>query len=73
MFNTATPKTAVRLFIASALIAGLGYAAKLGEDGQLMSTNVVSTWVYGIAAIVLYFAILVSIILWWRHLKSRRK
>ncbi len=73
MFNTATPKTAIRLFIVSALIAGLGYAAKMGEDGQLMSTNIVSTWVYAIAVIVFYYAVLVSIILWRRHLKSRRK
>ena len=73
MFASATPKTILRLLVASAALAGLGYVAHLGEDGQLYSTNTVSTWLYGIAAVVLYYAILVSFILWFRHLKSRRK
>lgn len=73
MFSSATPKTAIRLYIASAVSAGLGYAARMGEDGQLMSSNSVSTFVYGISAVILYYALLVSFILWRRHLKSRRK
>ena len=66
MFATATPKTVLRLFIAVAVLAGLGYVAHLGEDGQLMSSNIVSTWLYGMAAIVLYYALLVSFIVWRR-------
>ena len=73
MFASATPKTAVRLYIAAVLLAGLGYAAHLGEEGQLDSAETVSLWIYGISLVVFYYATLVAFILWRRHLKSRRK
>ena len=71
MFSTATPKTVLRLFAAVAALAGLGYAAHLGEDGQLMSSNVVSTWLYGMAAIALYYALLVAFFVWRRRRRGK--
>lgn len=67
MFPSATPKTILRLILAAAALAGLGYAVHLGEDGMLGSSNVVSTWICGIAAIVLYYAVLVSFVVWRRR------
>jgi len=67
MFTNATSKTVLRLFAASAALAGLGYAVHMGEDGMLGSSNVVSTWIYGISAIVLYYALLMTFILWRRR------
>lgn len=67
MFTTATRKTVIRLFIVAALLAGLGYAVHLGEDGMLGSSEVVSTWIYGISGVVLYYALLIAFLLWRRR------
>ena len=63
----------VILLAVSLLTAALGFAVRYGEDNQIMESNVGSFYVFVLAGVIAYWAILRLMIILVRHLKKHRE
>lgn len=68
MFSNFTWKKFIVILLVVLGMAGIACAVKYGEDGQVGSDNVLSTWLFIMAGLVaLYDVLVLAIILRKRH------
>ena len=71
-----TPRTTWRrpaaLGAAALVTALLGFAVRYGEDNQISEPNVISFYIFILAGLFAYLALLRGAILLYNHLKNRR-
>ena len=65
-------KSAVLLLVA-AILAGLAFAVRYGEDNQVGSSNEVSWWVFVAAGVFGYWAVLGFAVSVFRSISRRRR
>ena len=70
--STCSWRRPVILLVAAAFTVALGFAVRYGEDNQIMESNVVSFYIFVLAGVIAYWAVLRLLILLLRHLKKHR-
>lgn len=72
MMKYSWKKTIVSFFV-SALLLGMGFAVRYGEDNQVGSSNNISLWIFFISGVFCYYSVLTSVIMIWRKIKGSGK
>ena len=65
-------KTAVSFFV-SAILVGMGFAVRYGEDNQVGSSNNISLWIFFLSGVFCYYSFLTAMIMLWRKAKGVAK
>ena len=66
-------RKSIVLTIISAIVVGLAFAVRYGEDNQVGASNDVSWWVFVAAGVFAYWALLGFAVLVFRRISGRQK
>ena len=72
-FTSYSWRKSIVLAVVAALVTGLGFAVRYGEDNQVGSSNEVSWWVFVVAGLFAYWSVLGFAMSVFRHISYRRR
>ena len=72
-FTSYSWRKSIVLAVIAALVTGLGFAVRYGEDNQVGSSNEVSWWVFVVAGLFAYWSVLGFVLSLFKTLSRRRK
>ena len=72
-FTSYSWRKSIVLAVVAALVTGLGFAVRYGEDNQVGSSNEVSWWVFVVAGLFAYWSVLGFVLSLFKTLSRRRK
>ena len=72
-FTSYSWRKSIVLAVVSALVTGLGFAVRYGEDNQVGSSNEVSWWVFVVAGLFAYWSVLGFVLSLFKTLSRLRK
>ena len=72
-FTSYSWRKSIVLAVVAALVTGLGFAVRYGEDNQVGSSNEVSWWVFVVAGLFAYWSVLGFVLSLFKALSRRRE
>ena len=72
-FTSYSWRKSIVLAVVAALVTGLGFAVRYGEDNQVGSSNEVSWWVFVVAGLFAYWSVLGFVLSLFKTLSRLRK
>ena len=72
-FTSDSWRKSIVLAVVAALVTGLGFAVRYGEDNQVGSSNEVSWWVFVVAGLFAYWSVLGFVLSLFKALSRLRK
>ena len=72
-FTSYSWRKSIVLAVIAALVTGLGFAVRYGEDNQVGSSNEVSWWVFVVAGLFAYWSVLGFVLSLFKTLFRLRK
>ena len=72
-FTSYSWRKSIVLAVVAALVTGLGFAVRYGEDNQVGSSNEVSWWVFVVAGLFAYWSVLGFVLSLFKALSRPRK
>ena len=72
-FTSYSWRKSIVLAVVAALVTGLGFAVRYGEDNQVGSSNEVSWWVFVVAGLFAYWSVLGFVLSLFKALSRLRK
>ena len=72
-FTSYSWRKSIVLAVVAALVTGLGFAVRYGEDNQVGSSNEVSWWVFVVAGLFAYWSVLGFVLSLFKTLSRSRK
>ncbi len=72
-FTSYSWRKSIVLAVVAALVTGLGFAVRYGEDNQVGSSNEVSWWVFVVAGLFAYWSVLGFALSLFKTLSRLRK
>ncbi len=72
-FTTYSWRKSITLLLVAAILTGLAFAVRYGEDNQVGSSNEMSWWVFVFAGIFAYWSLLGFSVLIFRSMSRRGK
>ncbi len=72
-FTSYSWRKSIVLAVIAALVTGLGFAVRYGEDNQVGSSNEVSWWVFVVAGLFAYWSVLGFVLSLFKTLSRLRK
>ena len=72
-FTSYSWRKSIVLAVIAALVTGLGFAVRYGEDNQVGSSNEVSWWVFVVAGLFAYWSVLGFVLSLFKALSRLRK
>ena len=72
-FTSYSWRKSIVLAVVAAVVTGLGFAVRYGEDNQVGSSNEVSWWVFVVAGLFAYWSVLGFVLSLFKALSRRRK